>query len=248
MKKNIVFGLLIFMVLPMLFSVELTTYYQESAPKYYTDGGVLKGICLDIITELNKELKSDNISITLKDSNNPFLPFKRIQEYLKVGKIDVFVGLARSPAREELYTYIDTPAYGVVSTFSKLKSDSFNYTGLASLSGKKIGYVDGSKTGKQIIAIDGVIGDPAPDLATALLKLSRGRTDLVFYHSLGLGFTTLQSSLDNVLDMTKNPFLEYAHYIALNKSVSADVVASIESAMEKLTYNGKIDGIMDRYR
>jgi len=65
---------------------------------------------------------------------------------------------------------------------------------------------------------------------------------------LGLGFTTLQSNLDNVLDMTKNPFLEYAHYIALNKSVSADVVASIESAMEKLTDNGKIDGIMDRYR
>ena len=248
MKKIMLSGLLLFLVLFSVTSLELTTYYQESAPKYYEDGGTIKGICTDIITELNKSLKSKNISIVLKDSDHPFLPFKRIQEYLGDGKIDIFVGLAKSAAREKIYTYIKTPAYGVVSTFAKLKSDNFDYTGPASLAGKKIGYVSGSKTGKQIVKIDGVIGDPSPDLKTALLKLSKGRTDLVFYHSLGLGFTTLQSHLDNVLDMTSSPYLEYAHYVALNKSVPSDVVAAIESAMKTLTDNGTIDEIMGRYR
>ncbi|OQY40258.1 MAG: hypothetical protein B6229_02130 [Spirochaetaceae bacterium 4572_7] len=228
------------------FGIELSANYQESAPKYFKESGVVQGICYDYILALNKELEADNIKINNKNPSSPFVPWARMLSNLENGTTDIIVGAAISAAREEKYTYIKEPLYEVQSTFAKKKDFDFDFDGESSLSGMKINYVNGSKTGKYVAGLNDVIGEPVNSLEIALKKLNAGRCDLVYYHSLGLGYNIKKLNFDN-LDVTKSGVKTYYHYIALNKNTPAKTVKAIEAALLRLKEKGEDIKIMEKY-
>jgi polar amino acid transport system substrate-binding protein len=229
------------------FSENLSTNFQESAPKFFAEAGVVKGVCVDIISALNAQLSTEGITIKADDPSNPFIPFSRIKSRLETGEIDIFVGMARTAARMEIYNFIDTPAYEVKSTFAKKKSFDFVYNSPADLAGQKVAVVAGSKTAGQMEAVDGINLQPVSTLEQAVRMLASGRVDLVFYHSLGLGHTISSLGLGSSLTYTEKAYEEYAHYIAFSKSIPSDTVSSIGTALDELHANGKIGAIMGTY-
>jgi hypothetical protein len=76
-------------------AIELHTAAQDSAPKYFLNKN-MDGLCVEIINAIEKV----NSSIKFKGYET-FLPFKRIQNNLEDGKIDVFFGFTKSKEREE---------------------------------------------------------------------------------------------------------------------------------------------------
>ena len=228
------------------FGIELTVNYQDSAPKYFREGGEVRGVCYEYILALNKELEGDNINIINNNPSSPFVPWKRMLSNLENGTTDIIVGAAISAAREKKYIFIKEPLYEVQSTFAKKKDLDFDYNGEGSLSGMKINYVNGSKTGKYIAGLSNVVGEPVNSLEIALKKLNAGRCDLVYYHSLGLGYNIKKLSLNN-LNLTKSGVKTYYHYIALNKDTPKDTVKAIESALLRLKAKGKDKEIMAKY-
>ncbi len=246
MKKIIIF---IFLFISFtIFGLELKTDFQDSAPKYFTNKeGKIVGICVDIIDELNKRLKSSDIMIVLQDKNNPFIPFKRLQSDLEAGNIDIFVGFAKDEKRADLYKFVKTPAYMVQSTFAKLKKDKYEFTTKESLAGKKISYIVGSATGDQISKVENIIGDTSDNLDVALRKLAEGRVDLVFYHTLGMGYTIKELGFSDKITFTKKAFEEYAHYIAFSKKIPDNVIATVEKVLQDITKKSIIDKIMKKY-
>lgn len=244
--KRIVFFIFIFISFTIS-GLELKTEFQDSAPKYFSKDGKVVGICVDIIDELNKRLKANDIIIILKDKDNPFIPFKRLQTNLEVGDIDIFVGFAKDAKRADLYKFAKTPAYKVQSTFAKLKKNKNEYTNTESLAGKKIAYIAGSATGDQISKVENIIGDSTDNLETALQKLVDGRTDYVFYHTLGMGYSIKELGFSDKITFTKKAFEEYAHYIAFSKKTPDNVIDTIEKVMLDMTKKGVIDRILKKY-
>lgn len=247
MKKIIIFIFIFIFISFAIFGLELKTEFQDSAPKYFTKEGKIIGICVDIIAELNKRLKPNDIIIILKDKSNPFIPFKRLQSDLEVGDIDIFVGFAKDEKRANLYKFIKTPAYMVQSTFAKLKKDKYEFTTKESLAGKKIAFIAGSATGDQISKVENIIGDTSDNLEVALQKLAEGRVDLVFYHTLGMGYSIKELGFSNKITFTKKAFEEYAHYIALSKKVPDNVIVTVEKVLQEMTKKGIIDKILKKY-
>ncbi|OQY29092.1 MAG: hypothetical protein B6244_05125 [Candidatus Cloacimonetes bacterium 4572_55] len=227
--------------------VILETAYQFSPPKYYPEGDVIKGVCYDIITELNERLRVDSIKIQPKNPKGPFRPLKRLLYDLKKGKIDMFVGLAKTADREQIYQFSTVPVYEVSSVFAKSKKDSFDFRGSISLKGKKISYLRGSKTGRELKKIDGIITQGVPKLTTALEKLGYGKVDLIFYHNMGLLFTAKKLGVLDRIDLTKTSYGIYYQYIAFNKQISSEIIEKIDEALFEMMEDGSLDRIVQDY-
>lgn len=240
--------ILFFAIIPIRSSaVVLRTAFQLSPPKYYKDGEQVKGICFDILVELNRRLTDDDVQIDIQPQRVPFRPLEKLQADLEAGVIDVFVGMARTDAREETYQYIETPVYEVYSTFARSATDTFDYRGPGSLRGKRIAFLEGTKTGRQITAVAGVVGVSTPRISIAMQMLADGKVDLVFYQHLGLLYTAKLLNLLDDIELTTHHAERYGHYIALNKNVPAEVVAAIENDLKAMIDDQTIDRIINRY-
>ncbi|MBI9098060.1 MAG: transporter substrate-binding domain-containing protein [Spirochaetaceae bacterium] len=246
MRKTI---LIIFLLFPSLSLTAriLTTHFQDSAPKYFLEDGIVRGICTDIIISLNKELRSSNIQILTEKSSYPFVPFRRLQEDLENGIIDIFIGLAKSPSRVEKYVFLETPVYQVSSTFAKKILSDFEYDSQSDLVNQSIGVVSGSKTADQLNSIGTLNVLNIKTLDQALRMLNLGRIDLVFYHSLGLKHTIAKLELESTITCSDKAFENYNHYIAFNKSISPVIMEQVEKALQRLIDVGGIDKILSNY-
>ncbi|MGB9864926.1 hypothetical protein [Fervidobacterium gondwanense] len=91
----------------------LYTYPQDAAPKYILQENSISGFCHDIIVELNKELKSENIEIGYK--SNSLKSISEIFDALSRGEIQTFVGAAYSDERDA--KYLRLPVYGLREMF-----------------------------------------------------------------------------------------------------------------------------------
>ncbi|MCX4029260.1 hypothetical protein H0A36_07380 [Endozoicomonas sp. SM1973] len=76
LKLLVTFSLSLFLIMNAyaVFSFELNTGAQDSAPKYFMKDGEMTGLCVEIIHALEKE--NPNIRIA---GYNKFFPFKRIK-------------------------------------------------------------------------------------------------------------------------------------------------------------------------
>ncbi|MBB6480593.1 substrate-binding periplasmic protein [Spirochaeta isovalerica] len=225
----------------------LYTEYQEASPKYFRDKGNTIGICVDIIHAINAGLSgTSELSIEPVNPESPFVPFKRIQENLKEGRIQIFIGLAKTDDREDEFDYIETPLYKVRSTFAIPAGSGFIYRNADSLTNLNIAVLRGSKTAEQMSNLtENLIYANSLDQAVTLLDY--GRADLLFYHSLGLGYLIKSRGLSDRLTISGTAYEEYEHYIALNPSVSQDIKEKIEKVLIELINTGTIDRILNKY-
>lgn len=250
-KISNLFKYIIFIILlsPVsAYTIELRTEFQDSAPKYIFQDGQYRGICFDIITELNKRMVSDDIVIRQHNPKIPFVPWKRIQNNLYKGNIDIIVGVARNDNRMAKYNFIDVPLYAVYSTFSKRVTDLFEYTGRKSLKDKRVVVIKGTKTAKNLSKANCTNLYKVNTLHQGHKMLMSNRADLLYYHSMGMAYAIKECGLSREINFTQNSVSTYHHYIALNRNVPYTIIHAIGRHIKQMKTDGTLNTIMNRYR
>lgn len=127
------------------------------------------GVVSDIVTQVFARAGHD---LEIK-----FLPWDRVLNETKAGNIDVLVGLWYSEERNRDYV-ISEPLLMNRIVFIKPQGDSFEYTGLESLTGKKVGIVRNYTYSDDFNAASNFKKLATGSLESNLKKLAAKRIDL----------------------------------------------------------------------
>jgi polar amino acid transport system substrate-binding protein len=224
----------------------LTTFFQADAgPRYFKHDGQVVGICVDIIDELNKRLRHANLKII---AHHEYFPTQRMFNYLAEGKADLFVGMTKTEKRTQIYRFSDIPLYNIPYVFAKNKEDSFEYTGLKSLKGKRISCLRGTNSCLKIGEILGAVQDDLDGLEQIIRKLSKGRTDLAIYHKLGLQWIIRNLDLQGRIMLIGKSFKNRYQHIAYRPTISPDIIVKLDHILRSMHRDGTIERIMANYR
>lgn len=221
-----------------------TGYQQDSPPRYFVDGGKDKGVCIDVINALNEKLSKQNIRIMSTGTYS----LARINSMMEKNELDLFVGLMKSPEREQKFVFSSVPVFGVRGQFAKLASDLFEYTGEMSVRGKRVGVLRGAAINQLITKMPDLRTVEAATIHESLLKLREREVDLVFYHDLGLGWDIKDGGFTGQIVLANKPFEADSQYIMFTKIVPQNVRAPIANALLDLDREGTIDKILKAYR
>lgn len=224
--------------------VLMTGYQDDSAPRYFKQGDMNRGINIDILDALNHKLKSKQIKIL----GDGVYPLPRIMAMMEKNTFQMFIGLTHNPKRDEKFLFGEVPIYDLQMVFAKNADDAFEYRGNESLKGKRVGTMIGTASSQQMKDIQWVLVEEVTRMDQNLLKLKNKRIDLVYYHSLGLLWEIKEGGFNRKIVFMKNAFETKSHYIMFTKSVPPFVIDEIDKALAELHAEGKIKKILAAYQ
>ena len=230
-------------------SLSIKTAAQDSAPKYIVaDGQLNGGICPDIlraIEQLDRNIEFTNLQ--------QILPFKRLEEYLWSGKIDMFCGYLKSPAREGKVQYVTTPIYTARYQLA-VRSDDL-------ASAKVRGLEDLRPLGKDglVLAMFGtapaafllqqgiLVDEGAQDVVQMLNKLVARRANFAYYYDLGFESAIEKAQLRDKVRVLPAVIQEIPQFIAFNNQADPAKIKAVSDALVKLHANGTLAAIYKKY-
>ena len=231
-------------------ATELTTAYQESYPKYYqsdpNDSQQVRGLCIDIIRAIEKTVP---VTITAPGG---FLPFKRLQNQLGTGQIDLFVGMAKNKARAQRYIFIDTPLYEVNHIIAARREDPAfisSFDDIRALAPDNIILTNlGTATEQLLKEQKGLVVDSdATSIEANLKKLLYGRGRFICFHDIGLIGAIQRYGYQSQVKTFAASCKQYYHYLALAPTTPKETVALIDKAVRELAASGELQRIRAQY-
>jgi ABC-type amino acid transport substrate-binding protein len=254
MKSMPVAVLLLLLCPGFTFGIELKTGAQDSYPKFFlNDAGEMSGLEMDILRALEQEVPKLRFTGP-KTPEISFVPWKRQQQLLEEGALDVMVGLAKTDARlKRGFAFTETPLYTVHNVMAVRADDPIRVSSFAEI-------VELGDNGI-ILALPGTATTRFLDQQPHPLKIDRGaltvrqnlrklilkRRRFFFYHNLGLNAAIRHGGLTGQVIVLPARFRTYAHHMAFSPHVSTAVISRIENALRKLETNGELQRIYDRY-
>lgn len=237
--------LLIFLVFDV-YSVELTTSIQNTKPKFIVGDGRFDGICIDIISELNKELIKDSISIKYKKKES--VPLKRILLELKESSTDLFCGLVKNKDRQDYLSYLVPSLYVISHVLIKRKNNDYEYQDIRDLDNKVILAIRGTATSKLISEMTQakVVYSSSPTTMFDMLA-RRSMIDFAFYYDLSANYFIKDGNLKDELVIVKHPVRVDLHYMVTRKTLSKKIQRKINIAIENLKKKKVIKNIIKKY-
>jgi len=220
----------------------LKTFPQIAPPKYIIKGKEIKGICAEIIYELNKVLKKEKIRIILE--NHP----ENLEEILKdleENRIQIFVGLAKSEKRLEKFIYSDMPIYRLRQMLIMDSQYKNIIPSKKSFSRLKIGVISSTVTSKKIpelISQAEIL--PISNFKKALYFLKVGKIDGILYNSISIGYKVNKSSRFYPIFINSEI---YSQYIVFSSSTSKETIKIINKCLKKMLTSGVIEKIIRKY-
>lgn len=250
MKNSLLFIIILISVgVPFTsFAIELKTAAQNSTPKYYQSGtNQMAGLCVDIIHAVEREDQSIEFS-----GYQEFTPFKRLQDQLENGQLDIFLGLKKTVERKEQYNFLNIPLYQLNYVIASRIDDNINiqnFDDIRALDEKgKVLTVFGSATNRFLQKQGGlIVYDSAKSPSTLLMMLKNKRGRFAFYHDLGLRNIIHKEGFDSDIKILSVSFLAYSHYAAFSKNVPDETINKVKIALEKLKNNGELTRIHKKY-
>lgn len=169
------------------------------------------GIVTDIVTQVFEQAGHD---LSMK-----YLPWERALAESKAGKINVLVGAWYSEERAQNF-YMSEPFLHNRIVFIKPKGNSFEFNGLDSLSGKKVGVIRGWAYSEEFNQASNFKKPDTGSLVNNLKKLSANRIDLTLSDEIVARYT-LGNELPQMKDsfaFTSNALGEKGLHIAISRS------------------------------
>jgi polar amino acid transport system substrate-binding protein len=208
------------------------------------EGGKDKGVCVDLIHALNEKLAKHNIHIVPAGTYT----LAEINTMLDKNELNMFVGLMKTPEREQKFVFSSVPVFGVRGQFAKLVSDPFEYTGEGSVRGKRVCVLRGAAINQLITKMPGVQFTEAATIHECLQKVRGREVDLAFYHDLGLGWDIKAGGFTGQIALANKPFEADSQYILFTKQVTIEVKIIVSNELLELDRDGTIDKILRAYR
>ncbi|WP_420415415.1 substrate-binding periplasmic protein [Roseibium sp.] len=247
--KGVVFAQLL-LSLTGLRAEEITTFYQDSYPKYIQTDGGFSGLCMDLIAAVETKIGTKIVNKGVPD--NAFRPLKRIQVDIEQGNIDVFFCLAKNSKREKLFDYISTPLYEVNHVVAVRSGEHVgiqNLDDIRDLTSATVLTNFGTATERFLNNQIGLTVDATADsLELNLRKLLLGRGEFVYFHDIGLYSTIRQKFPNEELDVLPAKFRSYYHYLVVSKEAPNGLRETLEKAIRELNQDGTLAKIIKKYK
>lgn len=209
-------------------------YFDLSVP-----GG---GLAVEILEEA---LKDEEYELEYKQ-----IPWSRAEEGMKNGTYDVLLNVWKTPDREENLFFSDFYISNKL-VFLKKISDNFDYEGISSLEGKKIGTRRGYDYGDEFMKSNLFNRFPIDSTLQNIRKLRSNRIDLIIEDELVMKYILNEeySEKEKQLDFAEGIYMEKELYFTIFKknNIGEEFIADFNEGLEKMKKNGKYEEILMKY-
>ncbi len=222
-------------------AAELEAYTEDWAPYNYLDGSEVRGIATDMLRAMCREAKIR--------CNVHLVPWARAYKTAQENPNTVLFTTARKASRESEFLWVGPILPRSTWIYVRAGLDKKVQT-VKDLSQYRVGVVRGEAAVQDLL--DAGLSDSALAMqssnADVMRMLSGAMVDAMVETEVGMAWTLRNASLDSK-SLTRLMKLSDggAYYFALNLHTDAELVTRLQSALDKLRHEGRIDAILRAY-
>ncbi|OEE42369.1 transporter substrate-binding domain-containing protein [Vibrio anguillarum] len=240
MKRLLIFIFSMMMALPSSFAATITAA-QDPWPPFISPDKSMPGLSVEIAVAAMKTQGYD--------VNFQIMPWSRALDEVSKGRIDLLPATWYTQERTAYLLYSDSYLENELS-FIKRAGDSFEFSGLNSLSGKQVGIVRGYGYGDDFLSATNFNKPDANDLTTNLKKLQAKRIDLTLEDKLVALSTMKEAGLNSsdfqftTASLSKNPL----HVTSGKANPNAQkYIDAYNKGLATIKADGTFDAILAKY-
>jgi polar amino acid transport system substrate-binding protein len=179
-----------------------------------------------------------------------FMPWARAEDEVKKGKSDILPDTWYTDERSKYLMFSNAYASNKIK-FIKKGGDPFEYEGIASLAGKKVGVIIGFGYGDEFMNAKTFTREGVSDFITNIKKLVRGRVDLTIEDEI-VAKSILNKKAPALLEQVEfiqNPLSSNDLYVAcgLANPRHEEIINAFNKGLEAIKADGTLKGIFERY-
>jgi len=179
-----------------------------------------------------------------------FIPWARAVNEVKKGKIDILPDTWYTGERSGFLMFSNPYASNQVK-FIKKAGDSFEYDGMESLTGKKVGIILKYGYGDKFMNAENFTRDGVSDFVVNIKKLVSGRVDLTLEDEIVAKsiLSKKAPALLKQIEFTKNAYSSNDLHVtcALANPRHEEIINAFNKGLELIKADGTLKGIFDRY-
>ncbi|EAT12650.1 transporter substrate-binding domain-containing protein [Bermanella marisrubri] len=214
----------------------------DYAPFYYDTDEGLTGAAVEIV-ELIAQQTGHSIAYQR-------LPWKRVQQYLAQGRIDLVMLYFKSPDRASDVHYVEPAILHESSHLFVMASQRIEFEGdLESLSGFRFGYVDGYWHGNSFEQFEPKVKKTYANSRALITALQRGVIDVAVGNEAVIGHLLKEIGLRLPINFLQ-PAIDYApDYIAISRQIddAENLSADFAKVLEQFTQTQRYRDILKKY-
>ena len=208
---------------------------SDYPPLSYLDGGVPKGIDVDIARALGREMGRE-VRIELMD-------WHVAQERVLRGEADGLLSMSVSPERAAAYDFTDAIGSHDFGVF--VRSGDLSIRGTADLAGKRVAVTPGGLP-RRVLPATGADLALVRNYPEGLARLASGSIDALAADTWVASHTVERQKVHNIV-AAGEPFATLPAAIAVRKG-NASLLVEINQAVHALTSSGMLEQIQSRWR
>lgn len=219
----------------------LRVVYTDWYPYTFTKNSVAQGFEIEIFQAV---LLRMNAYATYSE-----FPWKRCLDMIKNGNADVVISALKTPERETFVVFPESNISISRTVFVTLKKNSINYTGdLEQLKGYSIGVIMGFTYGSAFDNASYLIKDEAVDARTLIMKLTRGRNDVIAENQAVIIAVAHEMGLESSLRVLTPPIHTKKLYAVFAKAgISKSFINSFSRNLEQFKNTQNYRTILLKY-
>lgn len=227
------------MLLPVMAMAETLTAVGDPWPPFLDPSQAKQGVATEIA---QAAFATQGYHVELK-----FMPWQRAIDGVSHGEFDILIGTWKTPEREGFLEFSEPYAVNDLK-FIKRKGDSFEFTDLNSLSGKKIGIVRGYGYSEAFLQANNFKREETPTLISNLLKLVNKRIDLTLEDELDARniISKEQPELLDAIEFVSPPISSNGLHVSagLKNPKHAAIIAAFNKGFAIIKANGQLAEIL----
>lgn len=178
------------------------------------------------------------------------VPWARAEQGVTEGRYDILVDVWRTEAREKVMLF-STPYAVSKIKFIKLKGDPFEFTGLSSLDGKRIGAIRGYGYGEAFENPTQFVREDTSSLKSNLQKLVLKRIDLTLEDEITAKAVIEQQlpEYKSMLDFSNASLSNNPLYVSagIKNPKHKAIIEAFDKGFEAIKLNGTLKKIYKKY-
>ncbi|EEX94786.1 putative amino acid ABC transporter, periplasmic amino acid-binding protein [Vibrio orientalis CIP 102891 = ATCC 33934] len=214
---------------------------QDEWPPYIIDSSEYNGIAHEIIAEAFSA-QGYELKLTIK-------PWSRALREVATQRYDIALTVWKSSERLE-YLYFSEPYLINSLVFVTLNGNSFDYHGLKSLEGKRIGVLRGYAYDDAFMNSNDFDRLDADNIATNIKKLKAGRIDALIADKMFFKWFIKNNNLEiSDFQLVKQPLAENPLYIAISRDhpKKEHIIFVFNTGLKSLQETGRISVLLEQY-
>lgn len=219
----------------------LRVVYTDWYPYTFTKNGEAAGFEIEIFKAVVRRMDYD--------ATYSEFPWKRCLDMIKNGTADVVISALKTSEREEYITFPKSNISISRTVFVTTQNSSVRFTGkLSQLKGYSIGVIMGFTYGDEFDAASFLIKDEAVDARTLLMKLTRGRNDIIAENQAVILALAHDMGVESTVRVLSPPIHTQKLYAGFSKtSVGQSIVSEFSYQLEIFKSTNEYRAILLKY-